>query len=236
MKRTLWVAVGLLAVAAPVAAQPAGANYDEAKVPAYVLPDPLRFVDGRPVTAAGEWPRRREEVLALFRGTSTAAAPGRRRGCGSSWSSRPTRARRARDAQAGAGPARRFGERPCLRDPPLRAERGARPVPAFLGLNFDGNHAVHPDPGIRLSSAWMGEGPGVAGNRATEAARGTNAGSWPVERILDRGYALATVYYGDLEPDHPDGWKDGVRARTAPAPPAASPPVTGARSAPGPGA
>ena len=48
-----------------------------------------------------------------------------------------------------------------------------RPVPAFLGLNFGGNHAVHPDPAIRLSTAWMDEGPGVVEHRATEAGRGT---------------------------------------------------------------
>ena len=28
---------------------------------------------------------------------------------------------------------------------------------------------------------------------------------------LDHGFGLATVYYGDLEPDHPDGWKSGIR-------------------------
>jgi hypothetical protein len=30
--------------------------------------------------------------------------------------------------------------------------------------------------------------------------------------IVERGYAIATIYYGDIEPDHVDGWKDGLRA------------------------
>jgi len=81
----------------------------------------------------------------------------------------------------------------------------------------------------------MDEGPGVVANRATEAARGTNAAAWPVERILDRGHALATVYYGDLEPDHPDGWKSGVRARIGPGTAGRFASDDWGRSAPGPG-
>ena len=91
-----------------------------------------------------------------------------------------------------------------------------RPVPAFLGLNFGGNHTLHADPAVRLPKSWMRDGPGVVDQRATDAARGRDAAAWPVERILARGYALATVYYGDLEPDHAEGWKDGVRARIGP--------------------
>ena len=56
---------------------------------------------------------------------------------------------------------------------PRNAGAGQR-VPAFLGLNFEGNHAVSTDPGIALSTQWLRDNPkaGVVNHRATEASRG----------------------------------------------------------------
>jgi hypothetical protein len=84
------------------------------------------------------------------------------------------------------------------------------PVPAFLGLNFRGNHSIHPDPAIRLPESWLRDGPGVEDHRATEAGRGAAASRWPVETIVSRGYALVTAYYGDIDPDFDDGFQNGV--------------------------
>jgi hypothetical protein len=86
------------------------------------------------------------------------------------------------------------------------------PVATFVALNYYGNHSIHADPDITLSTQWMRprEEFGVVDNRATEAARGVRASRWPVERILERGYGLATVYYGDIDPDFDDGFQNGV--------------------------
>ena len=212
-----WAVVAGLS-AGPATAQPADANYEEAKVPVYTLPDPLRFVDGTPVRDARGWTdRRRAEVVRLFETHVYGRSP-----------APPTAMRSVvleADQRALGGLATRRQVRVLLdgteAGPAFEMllyvpNAAPRPVPTFLGLNFGGNHSVHPDPAIRLSTAWMREGPGVVAHRATDAGRGAAAASWPIERILDRGYALATVYYGDLEPDRADGWKDGVRSRLGP--------------------
>jgi hypothetical protein len=87
-----------------------------------------------------------------------------------------------------------------------------RPVPVFLGLNFYGNHTIAPDPAIRITDSWVRENASFAtlNHQSTEASRGANAHCWPVTRILERGYSLATIYYGDIDPDFDDGFENGV--------------------------
>lgn len=197
--------------------QPAGANYDEARVPAYVLPEILRGVDGRAIERPDQWPARRAEILTLFEEQVYGAAP-----------QAPSGMRfqlLEEDGAALGGLARRrqilasFTAEPSgpsmeiLLYTPAAAEG---PVPVFAGLNFRGNHAVHPDPAIRLSGRWMRDGEGVVANRATEETRGQSASRWQVETILGRGYGLATAYYGDLDPDFDDGFRNGVHALSPP--------------------
>ena len=63
----ILMAVGLLTtmLGASVTAKQQ-ANYDEAKVPKYELPDPLLFNDGSAVTTPEQWKKRRVEILELF--------------------------------------------------------------------------------------------------------------------------------------------------------------------------
>ncbi|MDT0677608.1 acetylxylan esterase [Autumnicola musiva] len=88
-----------------------------------------------------------------------------------------------------------------------------KPVPLFLGLNFQGNHAVNSDPAIRLSDKWVWIGAGGSiENHSTEKSRGAVNNRWPIEMILEKGYGVATVYAGDLDPDYHDDFKNGIHA------------------------
>lgn len=102
--------------------------------------------------------------------------------------------------------------------------RAAGPVPCFVGVNFCGNHTVIDDDSIALPTSWMRDRcPGCVGNQATEAGRGGERDKWAVEQTIDRGYAVATYYQGDIDPDRND-FTDGIHphyfkpGQTAPAP------------------
>src|SRR5205085_881386 len=85
----------------------------------------------------------------------------------------------------------------------------------FVGMNFTGNHTVVADPAVRLPSAWVYPNrKGVVNNRATDAGRGTEVETWALDRSVDRGYAVATFYSGDVDPDRPDV-REGVQPHVA---------------------
>lgn len=85
------------------------------------------------------------------------------------------------------------------------------PVPAFLGYNFKGNHTICEDPGILLSLHWTRKGEKFERVRAQDSERGSAKSRWPVEKILDAGFALMTAHYCDVVPDFPEGRKEGIQ-------------------------
>ena len=83
--------------------------------------------------------------------------------------------------------------------------RRSKPAPVFLGMNFCGNHAVVSDPTVPLSSAWLYNScKGCTNNQATEASRGSETDTWAVRQTIERGYAFACFYSGDVVPDRAD--------------------------------
>ena len=208
------LAVVTMLLANPLVAQPPGANYDENKVPDYTLPDPLMGLDGKPVRDAQTWSdQRRGEILRQFETCMYGRSPGKP---GEMWFEPFDRDGDALDGRAIRKQVTvhfsRGKEGPSMDILIYLPKSASRPVPTFVGLNFRGNHAVQSDPGIRLSKRWMraDKSGGVVDHRATEKTRGTAASRWPVQQILQRGYAVATIYYGDIDPDFDDGFRNGV--------------------------
>ncbi len=188
-------------------------NYDESRVPAYTLPDPLLMGDGRRVTSAEQWRKeRRPEILELFEKYVYGRTP--TKSVRIEWklvesSDQALNRRAIRKQLVGRFP--EFAHAPEF-DLLIYLPKSDRPVPVFLGLNFHGNHTIHPDPAIRVARSWVRNNPqwGIKDNRASEASRGAMASRWPVEFILQRGYGLATMYYGDIDPDYDDGFQNGI--------------------------
>ncbi|HYH57586.1 MAG TPA: acetylxylan esterase, partial [Anseongella sp.] len=191
------------------------AQYDESKVQPYTLPELLKTGKGKEVLTARQWEnKRRPEILALFEEQVYGKTPSAKI---------PLRFEvRSVEEHALEGKATRKEIRIYLGKDTSRSmnlllylpNSAEQPVPVFLGLNFIGNQTIHPDPGISISNrkTTYGNDPGFKNGYGTEESRGLRIRRWPVEEILARGYGLATIYYGDIQPDWPGSFNEGVHS------------------------
>ncbi len=87
-----------------------------------------------------------------------------------------------------------------------------KPAPVFLGYNFYGNHTIFPDPEIIIPDSWTRNNPNflIMDNSLDEKSRGWRTSRWPLLNILKRGYGLAVMYYGDIDPDYDDNFMNGI--------------------------
>jgi hypothetical protein len=94
----------------------------------------------------------------------------------------------------------------------LPAGASAR-VPVFLCLGFQPNQSVTNDASAPLAAEWVQDPAtrAITLKMPPESSRGTAASRWQLEKVLARGYALATMYYGDIEPDFPGAAALGIR-------------------------
>jgi dienelactone hydrolase len=200
-----------------------GYNYDETRIAPYTMLDPLRLESGKPVTTAAAWnAERRPEILRLFEENVFGRTPETAR-------SAVMHAKiLEHDDHALNGLAVReqieltFDPPPGV-TPPAEAARsmrlllyvpaGGHPSPVVLGLNFGGNQTVVDDPGILPTPVWSKPKGSTAllHEMPAESSRGAGTQQWQVELLLKHGYGLATLYYGDLEPDFKDAAQYSVR-------------------------
>ena len=175
------------------------------------LPDPLVMFDGKKIATREQWIKeRRPELIRLFQHYMYGELPPAPK-------SIAAHVERVDPAYFGGKATRK--EVTISFGPPATPEihllvvipnHPIGPKPVFLGINFCGNHTLLDDPAIALPTAWMPDN--CAGSRdhhATDAGRGTQKDVWAIEQTIDRGYALACFYCGDVDPDRND-FSDGI--------------------------
>jgi len=191
-------------------------NYDESQVPFYTLPNPLVCFDGTKVKSVKKWEEvRRPEILKFFSKNVYGITP-------------PyifpeisykiiSEDRAALDGKAIRKEVlvefdKKYPEFNLTILIYLPSHHIGS-VPLFLATNIFGNHVISDDPGITLTSKWIRNSSKakVVNNRATEASRGIRSYRWPIERIIERGYGVATYYSGDLDRDTCDGYSYGIQ-------------------------
>ncbi len=171
-------------LAAASYAQPADTNYDETKVPRYTLPDPLKLSTGETVKDTRAWQaKRRPEILRLFEDQMFGHAPGRPEKMSFELTSIERSAlggKAVRKEVAINTGGKTFH---LLMYLPAKAKG---PVPVFLGLNFNGNHAVTNEEGVRLAMTWRRDGKSAptAASQAAASSRAAAASRWPLDLIL----------------------------------------------------
>ena len=74
-------------------------------------------------------------------------------------------------------------------------------TPAFLAYNFGGNQKVNLDKNIYISENL----------KQSEIKRGINKSRWPLNKIIESGYALITLNYNEIDPDK-NNFSDGVHS------------------------
>ncbi|MDL2304193.1 acetylxylan esterase [Bacteroides sp. OttesenSCG-928-D19] len=180
-------------------------NYDESKVPAYVLPDVLLLQNGKKVETKEQWEtERRPEVLELF----TSQMYGRT----------PVEKIKVRYETLTENP-NDLGGKATSRQVKFIFSNGQKEieaillmyipnkpkgkVPVFVGYNFKGNHSITLDTTVYYPPVFHL----VREADHPDWVRGNQANRWCIEKIIDRGFALATMCYHDIFPDK-EGLKD----------------------------
>ena len=184
------------------------------------LPDPLVMKDGTPVKNRKDWEqKRRPELKALFQQEMYGQIPPKPEKI-------EFKVQNQHDDSLGGKAVMKnvtisFGspESPRI-DLLVVSPKDSKKHPAFLVINFCGNHAITDDPRVPLTRGWMySMCKGCTNNQATDAARGGQANDWPLEAIIARGYAVATFCNTDVDSDRADV-SDGVYKWLNPSAPA----------------
>ncbi len=202
----------LIFIAKDIQSQNFQPNYDENKVPDFEIPDPLISFDQKRITNTREWEKiRRPELMEFFSSNVYGKSPGEKLDASYRIVEHSEEA---------------FNEKVNRKQVTVSLEnKGMKidftillylpnhkdKVPVFLGYNFYGNHTITDDPNVIISKAWVrnNESINISNHQLNEESRGVRSYRWAVDRIIDEGFGLATIYYGEVDPDR-NNFDDGI--------------------------
>ena len=203
IRKVLFFLTGLTTII-PVAGAQENTIFDEKRVPDYQLPELLVSEDGEKINNAEEWIEvRRPEIIDLFEKNLYGKIPGTLEL--SSWEI-------IEESQnALNGKAIRKQVLLTFNNNGKQVEvnllillpKNIKKAPLFVLHNFHGNHTVVEDPEVIVPTSWTrnSEKYGVTDNSPTEKSRGLGMTSYSARKVIDAGYGLATMFYGDVDPD-----------------------------------
>jgi hypothetical protein len=183
-------------------------NYDESKVGQYMLPDPLRFANGQSVKTTKDWiSKRRPEIVRLYEENQFGRSPAHPIGISYDVFDKGT------PAYDGGVKRKQVTVRFSKKDSGPKADvllylpaRATKPVPVLLTPSFIANSTVVADPGVKTGEVWDKD------KKRVPAPKESRFAKLDVGRICGQGIGVATVYYGDIDPDFEGGLAYGVRA------------------------
>lgn len=183
-------------------------NYDEDKVGEYTLPDVLTLKNGKKVTDQKTWTnQRRPEIVKLFEEFQYGKMPPKPSALKFNVFDKGTSVfdGKAIRKQITVYFTSDTGDHKMdiLIYLPVNT---TKPVPLLLMLSFSPNSSMAAnDLGVKPGFMWSREG-----KRVPAPKRGM--GGMEIEKFTSNGIGLATIYYGDIEPDFPLGYKYGIRS------------------------
>ncbi len=197
-------------------------NYTEARVGTYTLPDPLMLANGNRVRTTKDWfEKRRPEIVKLFEENQYGRMPGRPREMSFDVFDRGTPAFEGKAVRRQATiyfTKDRSG--PNVDVLLYLPSNAGGPVPVLLNVGFAANNLAVSDPGVK--TGWNFDP--MKKQRVPAVPGKFNFGGIDVLSVIEKGFGLATVNYGDIDPDSPAGMPFGVRSlylkpgQAAPAP------------------
>lgn len=179
-------------------------NYEEDSVGSYVLPDLFTMSNGEKVRDAKTWiEKRRPEIVKLFEEYQFGKMPPRPADMHFDVFDKGTE---VLNGKAIRKQVRVYFNKDTnyKMDLLIYLPKSSKPSPLLLVINFFANSSVVDDAGVRQGQIWNREGKKVPAQAAA-------FGKINIDTFITQGLGIATVYYGDIEPDFKTGYKYGIR-------------------------